>query len=102
MTPDPTYEKLLEGMEDNSLVQITNATGSRLVARLRGCSAQELGELFGLATKQLQTQIAGLRERVIERGGSAVDFDFGYLRGLSASQETMMFRDVPKPEGGGQ
>lgn len=94
-----SWDPVLNELENNSFAIFADASGARLVAKLRGATATEMGLMLGAAQASLSRQIESIREHVLRMGGqtSADWFDGGLIVGASRADyhEGLMLRERP-------
>jgi hypothetical protein len=94
---DLDYEKILEGMEKNSLLILADGGGARLIGKLRGARPSEIGQLLGVTLKQVKQTIEEIREKISREDGPAtlIAFEAGLQYGVSAEKTEQIIRDRP-------
>lgn len=89
MTDGNPYETLLAALPRNTLVLRVNADGtSQVVAKMRGATAEEVGELLGVAQAAIERQIDSLRDHIKGHAGQqGVD---AFRRGLHQGRQVQV------------
>lgn len=77
-------QAIIDKMNDNTVAIFGSVDGARIYAKLRGCTAEEMGFMMGSIRASLNRQIEMVREQVLKtKGGGALN---AFIEGMKAGQ----------------
>lgn len=66
---DEVKQRMINTMGDNTVVIFADVKGARIYAKLRGCTAEEMGFMMGSIRASVNRQIDMTREQVLKTKG---------------------------------
>lgn len=69
-TDNQLKQRIIDEMDDNTVVIFANVNGAKIYAKLRGCSSGEMGVMMGSIKASVNRQIRLFHEQILKSKGA--------------------------------